>query len=83
MFMAKPQKSKFELAVIERVTAMRRQKGLTQEYLAEVLGLSKGFIGQIESPRSPSKYSLDQLNKLAEEMNCSPQEFIPERFIIE
>ncbi len=81
--MGKPAKTRFELAVIARVKAMRIAKGMSQEYLAHVLDLSKGFIGQIESPKHPSKYNLNHLNRLAEEMGCSPQEFIPESFIAE
>lgn len=76
--MSKAKKTRFELAVIERVTEKRRQLGLTQEYIAEVLGLTQGFIAQIESPKSASKYNLNHLNKLAREMDCSPREFLPD-----
>lgn len=81
--MSKDRKSKFEMAVIAKVTEKRHEKGLSQEYLAAVLNLTKGFIGQIESPNSPSKYNLNHLNKLAFEMNCSPQDFIPKDAIQE
>ncbi|MFI5195468.1 MAG: helix-turn-helix domain-containing protein, partial [Chitinophagales bacterium] len=70
-------KTKFEIAVIEKVTEMRRQKGFSQEYIAAILNTTKGFIGQVESQNHPSKYNLNHLNKLAYEMGCSPKEFMP------
>jgi transcriptional regulator with XRE-family HTH domain len=81
--MSQGKKSKFEMAVIDRVTAMRHRKGLSQEYIAAVLGFSKGFIGQVESPNHPSKYNLDHLNRLAYEMGCSPKDFLPEESVID
>ena len=81
--MERMRKTKFEIAVIDKVIQLRRQKGLSQEYIANVLNLTKGFIGQIESPKHPSKYNLNHLNKLAEEMGCSPKDFLPDEAIIE
>ena len=81
--MSTAKKTRFDLAVIERVTAKRRQLGLTQEYIAEVLGLTQSFIAHVESPKNRSKYSLNHLNRLAEEMGCSPREFLPDESIQE
>jgi transcriptional regulator with XRE-family HTH domain len=72
-------KSKFEIAVIDKVKAIRTKKGLTQDDLAAFLNKSRGFIGQVESPNSSSKYNLNHLSKLAYEMECSPKDFIPEK----
>lgn len=76
-------KSKFEIAVVERVKKLRVEKHLSQDDLAAILDTSRGFIGQVESPDSPSKYNLNHLNKLALEMDCSPKDFLPERAIAE
>lgn len=76
-------KSKFELAIIDKVKELRIQKNLTQDDIAAILNISRGFVGQIESPNSESKYNLNHLNKLALEMGCSPQDFIPEKPINE
>jgi transcriptional regulator with XRE-family HTH domain len=81
--MSKPAKSKFELAVIQKVTELRQLRGMSQEYVAHVLNLTKGFIGQVESPNHPSKYNLNHLNRLAHEMNCSPADFMPDSAITE
>jgi transcriptional regulator with XRE-family HTH domain len=77
------QKSKFEIAVIDRVKAMRVKRDFTQDDLAYFLNTSRGFIGQVESPNSKSKYNLNHLNTLAAEMNCSPKDFMPEKPVSE
>ncbi|HEY0654152.1 MAG TPA: helix-turn-helix transcriptional regulator [Chryseosolibacter sp.] len=76
-------KSKFEMVIVERVRQVRLKKNLTQDDIAMFLNISRGFVGQIESPNHQSKYSLDQLNKLAIEMECSLHDFIPEKPIPE
>lgn len=76
-------KSNFELAVIEKVKSIRISKGLGQRDIAAILGFTEGFIGQIESPNSPSKYNLNHLNTLAKELDCSPKDFIPEKPVID
>src|SRR5580692_8138171 len=81
--MSTPKKTKFELAVIEKVREMRIEKGFSQEYVAGLLGLSTSFIGQVESPGIPSKYNLNHLNKLAYEFGCSVKDFIPDKPVIE
>lgn len=81
--MAKAKKTGFELAVIAKVTEIRLSKGITQSTLAEMLGLTAGFIGQIESPNFASKYNLNHLNRLAYELDCSPKDFMPDGFVEE
>jgi transcriptional regulator with XRE-family HTH domain len=74
-------KSKFELYIIDKVKQRRQELGISQQQLAYRMDLSIGFIGKIESPKYSSKWNLDHLNKLAEVLNCSPKDFLPERFI--
>ena len=76
-------KTKFELAIIDKVREIRLAKNFTQDDLAVFLNKSRGFIGQIESPESESKYNLNHLNKLALEMGCSPKDFIPDKPVTE
>jgi transcriptional regulator with XRE-family HTH domain len=80
--LAKNFKTKFELAVVNKVREFREAKGLSQDAIAMYLDLSRGFVGQIESPGSPSKYNLNHLNILAAEFGCSPKDFMPEDPII-
>jgi transcriptional regulator with XRE-family HTH domain len=77
--MKKAGKSKFDLAVINLVKAAREEKGMPQDKLAEFLDVTRGYIGQIESPTTRAKYNLNQLNRIAFEMKCSPKAFIPDK----
>lgn len=75
---AKKNKSKFELEIVDLVRQKRRENKLTQENIATCLNVTPGYIGQIESANEPSMYTHDQLNILAIEMDCSPKDFYPE-----
>lgn len=70
-------KSEIELFVISKAKALREQANLSQSELAFKLDVSNGFVGQVESPNSPSKYNLDHIDKLAVIFNCSPKDFLP------
>lgn len=74
-------KSEIELFVISKAKALREQVNLSQSELAFKLNVSNGFIGQVESPNSPSKYNLDHIDKLAVIFNCSPKDFLPDKNI--
>ncbi|HEY1018624.1 MAG TPA: helix-turn-helix transcriptional regulator [Sediminibacterium sp.] len=58
---------------------MRLEQGMSQADLAFKLGVSYGFIGQVESKKFPSKYNIDHLDKLAFIFKCSPKDFLPEK----
>jgi transcriptional regulator with XRE-family HTH domain len=75
--MRKAGKSRFDQAVIDLVKGMREAKRLSQDDLALYLDVTRGYIGQVESPQERAKYNLNQLNRLAYEMKCSPRDFIP------
>jgi transcriptional regulator with XRE-family HTH domain len=81
--MSTPKKTKFELAVIDKVREMRMKKGFSQEYIAGLLHVTTSFIGGVESPNIASKYNLNHLNKLAHEMECSPKDFMPDKSVVE
>ncbi len=81
--MGRAQKSKFEMAVADKVAELRRQKGLSQDAVAAILEVSRGFVGQVESPNSPSSYSLDQINRLAFELGFQIKDLLPEKPIPE
>ena len=63
--------------VIDKARALREEANISQSELAFKLGVSNGFIGQVESVRSQSKYNLDHINKLATIFHCSPKDFLP------
>lgn len=72
-------KTPIELYVIAQVTRMRMERGISQGTLAGMLGMSRGFIGQIECPGSVAKYNINHLYALAKLFDCSVREFFPEK----
>ncbi len=50
-----------------------------QAELARLLNVSNQFISHVEHYRR--KYSVEQINQLAKIFKCSPQYFIPKRYI--
>lgn len=70
--------TKIEKFVILRVKEIRIKNNFTQSDLAEILSVTPGFIGKIESLKYGSKYNLNHLNKLSKYLNISPKEFFPE-----
>ena len=53
--------------------ALRVQKGLTQEELAERTDLSKGYISQLENDLSSP--SMDTFFDILEVLGCAPKDF--------
>ena len=72
-------KSEFDQYVSASVRQKRVARDITQADLAIGIGVSDGFISQVESPKSPSKYNLNHLNKIAKYLGCSPRDFLPEK----
>ncbi len=81
--MPKKGKTDIEQFVINKIKEIRIAKGISQEDVAVALNITRGFIGQIESPKYPAKYNLNHLNILAKEFKCSPKDFLPEKPISE
>jgi len=69
--------------VIDYVMALRNKHELTQEDIANIIGLSRSFIKDVESPKRIAKYNLAHINALADYFNISPREFLPKKAIIE
>ncbi|ODT34968.1 MAG: transcriptional regulator [Sphingobacteriales bacterium 41-5] len=72
-------KTEIDLFVIQKVKERRIENGLSQADLAFELNVSVGFIGKVESPKYPTHYNLNHLNKLAKILKCSPQDFLPKK----
>jgi|26BtaG_2_1085354.scaffolds.fasta_scaffold01012_5 transcriptional regulator with XRE-family HTH domain len=58
----------------EQIRRLRREKDLSQEYMAEILGLSQSQYSRIES--GESRINLDKANRIAEILNVNPQKIL-------
>ncbi|HEV7737467.1 MAG TPA: helix-turn-helix transcriptional regulator [Chlamydiales bacterium] len=72
-------KSKIDLYVINKAKEKRLAKNWSQLEFANELEVSSGFIGQAESPKYPTKYNLQHINRMAKVFNCSLHEFLPKK----
>lgn len=70
-------KTEIDLAIIKNVKALRHKLNISQSTLAEIIGTSPGFIGQIESERCDSKYSARQLYIIAKYFGCQVSDLYP------
>ena len=60
----------------ERIKQARKRKGMTQEVLAERLGVSIGYVSQVE--RGITKISLDLLGAISTILECDVAALISE-----
>lgn len=74
-------KSEIDQYVINKVREKRHEKKFSQLDLANELGVSSGFIGQVESSKYTAKYNIRHLNDLAKILDCSPKDFLPGKSI--
>jgi transcriptional regulator with XRE-family HTH domain len=70
-----------EQFVIDFVRKLRIDKGSTQDDIANILELSRSYIGDIESPKTRAKYNMTHINILADHFNLSPKDFFPQKAI--
>lgn len=59
--------TKLRNTVGERIRAIRKAKGLTQQQLAELSGLDDAYIGSVE--RGERNFSIDTLEKILKGLN--------------
>lgn len=66
---------KLKYVVGENIRRIRHQRGLTQEQLAEELGLSVRYLAGVE--RGERNLSLDTLDDLAERLRVQTEALLP------
>lgn len=59
-----------------KISYYRKYRGLTQEQLAEQVGLSPAFIGHIEAPNIKKAISMDTLFDIAEALDIPAYKFL-------
>lgn len=59
-----------------KIAYYRKLRGLTQEQLAEQVGLSAAFIGHVEAPNIQKAISMDTLFDIAEALDVPAYKFL-------
>ena len=59
-----------------KIAYYRKLRGLTQEELAEQVGVTPAFIGHLEAPNISKALSLDTLFDIASALEVSPYKFL-------
>ena len=59
-----------------KITYYRKLQGLTQEELAEQVGLTPAYIGHLEAPNISKALSLDTLFDITAALDVAPQKFL-------
>ncbi len=59
-----------------KIAYYRKLRGLTQEELAEQVGLTPAFVGHLEAPNITKALSLDTLFDIAAALDVSPNKFL-------
>lgn len=57
-----------------RVRALRQERGLSQEALADLVGIHRTYVGSVE--RGERNISLDNINVLADTLGVSPARLV-------
>lgn len=65
--------------VIDLIRSIRLEKGLTQDDIGNIIGISRAFVSDIENTNRRAKYNLRHINALADYFNMSPKDFLPEK----
>lgn len=69
--------SKIDRYVIKKVRERREELGYSQADLSHELEVSASYVGQVESDKYRTRYSLERLNEIARIFNCSLHDFMP------
>lgn len=71
--------SKIDRYIIKKVKEKRLELGYSQAALSYELDVSASYIGQVESDRFKTRYTLDRLNEIAKVLKCSLHDFLPKQ----
>jgi transcriptional regulator with XRE-family HTH domain len=62
-------KNEYQNLIILKIRKLRTEKKVSQKEMAELLGISNGQMGNIESPRATNKYTLQQIYTICKEFH--------------
>jgi transcriptional regulator with XRE-family HTH domain len=58
-----------------KIAEVRTKRGLTQQQLADKIGISKSYLSKIESPNTIKSFSLDVLFSISDELDINITDF--------
>lgn len=70
-------KTEFDKYIIERVKEIRKERGHTQRDIADFIHRSPAFVGQVESDKFSTKYTVYQLYLLSVELDFKFEQILP------
>jgi transcriptional regulator with XRE-family HTH domain len=70
-------KRKIDFYTSDVLKKKRYELKITQQNLADMTGLSKGFINSVENKNKPNRLNCFQINLISECLKCSPKDFFP------
>lgn len=66
--------------IIQTIKRIRIERDISQAKLSELLGISRGQVGNIENPNYPHKYTLKQIVNVCEKLDVPIEQiFIPDQ----
>ncbi|MCD8172183.1 MAG: helix-turn-helix domain-containing protein [Alistipes sp.] len=70
-------KTETDIKIIENVKVLRKELKISQCTLAEIIGTSYSFVGQVERKNCLSKYSAHQIYLIAKYFGCQVSDLYP------
>jgi predicted XRE-type DNA-binding protein len=67
----------WEVEVMKLIWKIRKEKGYKQQQVADLLGVTRSYVGNIENSLQRARYTLDHINILAFYWDISPRLLIP------
>lgn len=64
-------KSDYQIFIINKIRKIRMSKKISQLDISELLNISSGQVGNIETPKRSHKYTLSQLHLLCDEFKIN------------
>lgn len=62
-------KTEYQQSIISKIRRFREERGHSQKYIADLIEISYGQMGNIESPKAKNKYTLAQIHQICKDFN--------------
>lgn len=69
-------KTEYQQEVITRIRRLRESRGITQIALANMLGISPGQMGNIDSFKQPHKYTIKQILTVCDALGVNVEDVL-------